>query len=114
MRVGDVPLGSYIRVAGEGVAMVLGRVEMAAGAIGAAGLGEVSMGAWVWDEKWRLWAPPIVEVKSRSAEAAADNWIHLYTSSGTVLLRSGTLVRDASDVGLEHIHEINDVVVLGR
>jgi hypothetical protein len=114
--VSAVPLGAHVRVGNRSdgepdVAMVLGRVEMSADAVGEAGIGEVSMGAWVWDDKWRLWAPPIVEV---SEPRPAGNWVHLYTSSGTVLLRSGVLLRDASDIGLERIHEINDVVVLGR
>jgi hypothetical protein len=109
-RIAAVPLGAVIQIE-EGVeSTVLGRVEIAPSAVGPAVDG-VSMGCWIWNPAQCLWSPSI----SRHVTVDTNNpWIHLYTSTGTITLRNGMLIRDASDVGLKQIGAINDAVVLGR
>ena len=40
-------------------------------------------------------------------------WVHIYTTAGSFLLEGGMAVRDASDVGLEHLRPLVDALVLG-
>lgn len=114
VRVGEVPLGSQIRVSTGGTSIwttVVGRVEIVPDAVGGAAAAEkVSAGCWVWDAERGVWSHPLPESRS----AGGDPWIHLYTTAGMVELRGGVLVRDASDVGLSRLGAVNDAVVLGR
>jgi hypothetical protein len=118
MRVGDVRLGEQIRCGDDVWATVLGRVEMTPDVVEESTTADgVSTGCWVWNKERRIWSQP---AGASRLSAHTDHWIHLYTSTGTVWLRGlagggqEVLVRDASDVGLERIGAINDVVVLGR
>ncbi len=61
-----------------------------------------------WTLQGRVWKPASGEIR----EIHPATWIHLYTKSGKILV-GDTVVRDASDVGLEHLRPLVDSIVLG-
>lgn len=114
MRVADVPLGAQVAHSMEGFTTVVGRVEYAGDAIEnvvSVSGNILSEGCWIDDEC--LWTQPTRYPRLPAVDAPAT-WNHLYTSHGTIMLRNGLVIRDASDVGLDRIGDVNDVVVLGR
>jgi hypothetical protein len=122
MRVADVPLGAQVACGSgsnpEEWTTVVGRVEIEGDAVDRVvlvGPNVVSEGCWLREHDG-LWTQLAAEGAARypATTASVASWIHLYTASGTILLRGGYLVRDASDVGLDRIGAVNDAVVLGR
>lgn len=113
VRVTDVPLGAQVAYDIEGFTTVTGRVEYEADAVERSvvvGTNILSEGCWLREENG-LWAQPTRYAKNTIMPI---RWVHLYTTRGTIMLRGGYVIRDASDVGLDRIGAVNDAVVLGR
>jgi hypothetical protein len=68
----------------------------------------VSCATWVLQQG--VWGP----VQGPIREMHPISWEHLYTQSGIVMLAGGALVRDASDVGLDHLRPLVDSIVLEK
>ncbi len=116
MRVADVPLGAQVAYDVDGFTTVVGRVDYEADAVEHAvvvGANILSEGCWI-REQTGFWTQPTRYPRLAAATAAPATWIHLYTARGTIMLRGGHVIRDASDVGLDRIGAVNDAVVLGR
>jgi len=68
----------------------------------------VSCATWVLQQG--VWGP----VQGPIREMHPISWEHLYTHSGIFMLAGGALVRDASDVGLDHLRPLVDSIVLEK
>lgn len=113
MRVADVPLGAQVAYDIEGFTTVMGRVEYEGNAVEkavAVGANILSEGCWLREQNG-LWIQP---TRYPEVTVAPATWVHLYTARGSIMLRGGFVIRDASDVGLDRIGDVNDAVVLGR
>ena len=70
----------------------------------------VSCSTWVRDSTG--WRPATRSVSARPTDFHAIEWRHLYTKSGSFMIKGNIRVRDASDVGLEHLRPLVDSIVL--
>ena len=68
----------------------------------------VSCATWVLQKG--VWGPAQGPIR----EMHPISWEHLYTHSGIFMLAGGALVRDASDVGLDHLRPLVDSIVLEK
>ncbi len=109
VQAGDIQLGDVLA---EGSGTVTGIVRMNGDEVKRAlelpDGGTISEAVWLRQEN--MWAPPR---GFRIAETMPGQWLHFYTSKGTVPLAGGWIIRDASDVGCEGLHTIVESVVLG-
>jgi len=69
----------------------------------------VSCATWVRDNQW---LQASCSVSARPTDFHAIEWRHLYTKSGSFMIKGNIRVRDASDVGLEHLRPLVDSIVL--
>jgi hypothetical protein len=70
----------------------------------------MTSGTWVWKTNhWGLAAATALPI-----EIHPNRWHHLYTEAGSFMVAGGWAVRDASDVGLDHLRPLVEEVVLGR
>lgn len=117
-RVADVSVGARVLVGRGGITdLVTGRVDYTPDSVSDVvetreGKHRISAGCWIYADGDGVWTPAVTRLAP--VEGGGETWVHLYTTAGTILLRDGTLVRDASDVGLHQLEELNDAVVLGR
>jgi hypothetical protein len=111
-RIYDVSVGSLVMDASGKPTRVLGIVTMAGDqTTDAVILGGqlVSAATWVrMGDGW--WGYPVNQPRR---DLHPTRWIHLYTAAGTFRLRGGWCVRDASDVGMDDLHDVVDNVILG-
>lgn len=107
----NIRVGDRVCDSSDSVTTVVGKVVLAGDqstdAVEIAG-SIVSCATWV--KQSGIWAP----VKGTIREMHPISWEHLYTKSGTFMLAGGTLVRDASDVGLDHLRSLVDSIVLEK
>jgi hypothetical protein len=64
---------------------------------------------WVRDYNY-IWQS--AAASGKPIEIHAIEWQHLYTKSGSFMLNGYTRVRDASDVGLDHLRPLVDSIIL--
>jgi len=69
----------------------------------------VSCATWVRDNHWQ---PASRSISARAVDFHAIEWRHLYTKSGSFMIKGHSRIRDASDVGLEHLRPLVDSIVL--
>ena len=70
----------------------------------------ISCASWVRDAG--VWVPASLSISARPVDYHASEWRHLYTKSGSFMIKGGIRVRDASDVGLGNLCSLVDSIVV--
>jgi hypothetical protein len=71
----------------------------------------VSCATWVMDEESSVWLPADRGIYTSCA--SPESYVHFYTESGTYAIgHADWTIRDASDVGMEHIHSLVQETIL--
>lgn len=109
VQASDIQLGDTLA---EGSGTVTGIVRMGSDEVERAMElpGGVVISEAVWMRQENVWSPPR---GFRFVEMMPGQWLHFYTSKGTVPLAGGWVIRDASDVGCEGLRPLVESVVLG-
>jgi len=110
-RLGDIRIGDYV-CDGATTTRVIGKVTIAGDqATDAVDVGGqfVSCATWIKTDIGWMQAAEIGKIY----EIHPIHWEHLYTESGQFIV-GDTLVRDASDVGLQNLRPLVDSIVLNR
>ena len=109
IRIGDRVFDGLV------VTTVIGRVTLAGdqstNAIGMHKDSIVSCATWV--KIGDKWVTADIVPTGIAQDVHPKQWEHLYTKSGAFTIAGGMQVRDASDVGLEHLRPIVESVILG-
>lgn len=109
-HVKDVQVGDRIMDSPTTMTVVVGKVRLSGDQVTDAVVLEenqvVSCATWVLHGT--TWKPAIGEIR----EIHPVTWEHLYTKSGKLMV-GGSIVRDASDVGLGSLRPLVDSIVLG-
>ena len=107
----DVRIGDYLQT-GTSKTQVIGIVDMGGDSVkDAVELPDsqiVSVGSWILQSG--VWSNPI-EFSPRMLRPV--RWMHLYTRSGQFMLKGGSMIRDASDVGIDQLKPMVESIVLG-
>lgn len=114
VRACDLQVGDWLLTREGWMTTVTGVVDLAGDQVErvielptAGGAQRVSCAVWLSkDGEWRH--PRGFAV----SPVAPERWVHIYTSNGTLDLVGGWRIRDASDVGLEHVGELVNRIVL--
>jgi len=111
IRVGDRVadcLGAPTTVVGK-VVIAGDQATDAVGLSSPDGMQIVSAATWIFQDG--AWIPAILSGGAK-IEIHPNRWEHLYTSSGSFILRGGWRVRDASEIGLANLDLLVDAIVL--
>jgi hypothetical protein len=107
----DLRIGDYLQT-GNSKTQIIGIVDMDGDSVkDAVELPDsqiVSVGSWILQAG--VWSNPI-EFSPRMLRPT--RWMHLYTRSGQFMLKGGSMIRDASDVGIDQLKPMVESIVLG-